>query len=135
MSLPQPDDLTSLVLRTDFSDDAAWEAVQAAIDGADEGHATYVSDPGYAGVTVQALADADAAAGGGEKLLYVFLADSVTMADQEHALLAVDLYHEPGRRFRVPPRWFADISANLSISNMDFWEFADCVDGSGTYRG
>ncbi|MFI6065582.1 hypothetical protein ACIA47_09975 [Micromonospora sp. NPDC051227] len=26
--LPQPDDLASLVLRTDFTDDSAWEAVK-----------------------------------------------------------------------------------------------------------
>lgn len=57
------------------------------------------------------------------------------MADPEHALLAVDLYDEPGRTFRVPPRWFADISANLCLANMDFYEFADAVDASGTYRG
>jgi len=56
---PRPDDLTSLVLRTDFTDDRAWTELQAAV-GAD---ATYVSDPRYSGVTVQALVDADAAAG------------------------------------------------------------------------
>ncbi len=38
------------------------------------------------------------------------------------------------RTFRVPPRWYADISANLAIANMDFAEFADAVDASGTYR-
>ena len=49
--------------------------------------------------------------------------------------LAVGLHDEPGRTFRVPPRWYADISANLTIANMDFAEFADAVDKSGTYRG
>jgi hypothetical protein len=45
-TLPQPDDLTSLVLRTDFSDDVAWTALKAAIDGFDERrHATDVSNP------------------------------------------------------------------------------------------
>jgi hypothetical protein len=136
VSLPQPDDLTSLVLRTDFSNDAAWEVLQAAIDGAHEyRQATYASDSRYAGVTVQALVDADAAASEAEKLTYIFLADAEAMADPEHALLAVDLYDEPGRTFRVPPRWFADISANLCLANMDFYEFADAVDASGTYRG
>jgi uncharacterized protein DUF6924 len=57
------------------------------------------------------------------------------MADGEHPLLAVDLMDEPGRTFRVPPRWFADVSANLCIANLDFDEFADAVDASGTYRG
>jgi hypothetical protein len=57
------------------------------------------------------------------------------MADAERTLLAVDLYDEPGRTFRLPPWWYADVSANLSISNMDFHEFADAADESGTYRG
>jgi hypothetical protein len=136
MSLPQPDDLTSLVLRIDFSDDAAWEALQAAIDGTNEyRQATYVSDPAYAGVTVQALVNADATADDEDKLTYLFLADAVTMADEERALLAVDLYDDPGRTFRVPPRWYADVSANLCIANMDFVDFSDAVDASGTYRG
>ncbi|WP_157856524.1 MULTISPECIES: DUF6924 domain-containing protein [Streptomyces] len=45
MSLPQPDDLTSLVLRTDFGDEGAWDLVRAAVDAAGEySFATYVSD-------------------------------------------------------------------------------------------
>ncbi|UQA92400.1 DUF6924 domain-containing protein [Streptomyces halobius] len=35
MPLLRPDDLTSLVLRTDFNDDASWDAVRAAVDAAD----------------------------------------------------------------------------------------------------
>jgi hypothetical protein len=134
--LPQPDDLTSLVLRVDFSDDTAWEMLQAAIDSSDAHRdATYVSDPAFAGVTVQALVDMDAAASDNEKVTYLFLADATTMTDGEHSLLAVDLYTEPGRTFRLPPGWFVDVSANLSIANMDFAEFADVTDGSGTFRG
>jgi hypothetical protein len=136
VSLPQPDDLRSLVLRVDFGDDMAWDMLQAAIDGFDEyRHATYVSDREFAGVSVQALVEMDAAASDGEKVTYLFLADATCMTDDEHPLLAVDLYAEPGRTFRLPPRWFAGVSANLSISNMDFAEFADATDGSGTFRG
>jgi hypothetical protein len=56
----------------------------------------------------------------------------VACDDRRHA---VDLYDEPGRTFRLPIRWFAEVSANLSIANMDFDEFADATDGSGTFRG
>jgi hypothetical protein len=134
--LPPPDDLTSLVMRSDFSDDAAWHLVMAAIDGCTPHRmTTYINDPGYAGTTVQALVEVDDAAKPGEKLTYLFLADATTMADHEHSLLAVDLYDEPGRTFRVPPRWYADVAANLTIANMDFAEFADATDESGTYRG
>jgi hypothetical protein len=124
--------LSSLVLRTDFTDDAAWAELQTAMSA--EG-ATYVSDPRYSGVTIQALVETDAAAADDDRLTYLFIADAATMADAEHPLLAVDLYDEPGRTFRLPPRWYADVSANLSIANMDFQGFADAADESGTYRG
>ncbi|MEU4730801.1 hypothetical protein [Streptomyces sp. NPDC023588] len=136
MPLPQPDDLTSLVLRTDFGDEAAWSAVRAALDAAGEyPHATYVSELGFAGVAIQALLDEEATADEADQITYTFLADATTMHDPGHPLLAVDLSEEPGRTFRVPARWFPDISANLSIANMDFAEFADAADGSGTFRG
>jgi hypothetical protein len=136
MPLPAPEDLTSTVLRTDFSDDAAWAAVRAAIDAADEySHATYVSDPRFTNVSIQALLDEEAATEEDDKLTYVFLADSTTMTDPSSPLLAVDLYDEPGRMFRVPARWYPEIAANLSIANMDFADFADAADGSGTFHG
>ncbi|MFE0475976.1 DUF6924 domain-containing protein [Streptomyces sp. NPDC058947] len=136
MSLPRPDDLTSLVLRTDFGDDTAWDAVRAALDAAGEyPHATYVSELRFADVEVQALLDEEAAADEDAQIIHVFLADATTLREPGHPLLAVDLSDEPGRTFRLPARWFPDVSANLSIANMDFAEFADATDGSGTFRG
>lgn len=134
--LPQPDDLTSLVLRSDFTDDTAWDTLKAAISSSDPYPcATYVSDPAYSGVAIQALVDIDAAASDDDAVTYLFLADATTMTDDEHPLLAVDLYDESGRTFRLPPQWYADVSANLCIANLDFADFADAVDTSGTYRG
>jgi hypothetical protein len=50
----RPDDLTSLVLRTDFSDDEKWEAVQAEVDSwSDYKQAVYVSDRTYDSVDIQ----------------------------------------------------------------------------------
>ncbi|MFF8414005.1 DUF6924 domain-containing protein [Streptomyces omiyaensis] len=136
MPLPQPDDLTSLVLRTDFGDDGSWDAVRAALDATDESsHATYVSELRFAGVEVRALVDEESAADEDARIGDVFLADATTMSEPDHPLLAVDLSEEPGRTFRVPARWFPDVSANLTLANMDFAEFADAVDGSGTFRG
>ncbi|MFI6039537.1 DUF6924 domain-containing protein [Streptomyces sp. NPDC051315] len=132
MALPQPRDLTSLVLRTDFTDDAAWDALRAALD---EDHATFVSDPRFADVSIPALMAEDNAAAEDEQLTYLFLADATALADPRHPLLALDLWDEPGRTFRVPPAWFPDVSANLSIANMDFEDFADCADATGTFRG
>ncbi|WP_327280749.1 DUF6924 domain-containing protein [Streptomyces sp. NBC_01205] len=136
MPLPQPDDLTSLVLRTDFGDHGAWDAVRTALDAAGEyRHATYVSDVRFDAVDVQALLDEEAAAEEDDRIIDVFLADATTMEEPGHPLLAVDLSDEPGRTFRVPAQWFPDVSANLSIANMDFADFADAADESGTFRG
>jgi len=110
MTLPQPGDLTSLVLRTDFGNESAWEAVQAAIHESEAADATFVSDSAFADVSVQAVVDADDAAEDSDKICYLFLADATTMTSEEHPLLAVDLYDEPGRTFRLPPRWYADVS-------------------------
>jgi hypothetical protein len=136
ITLPQPDDLTSLVIRTGMGDDQAWQALRAEVEAAHEpGYpfATWISDPAFQGVTVDELVEADA--DDESKVRYLFLADDFCLADVEHRLLALDLSEKPGRTFRLPPRWFADISANLSIANMDFAEFTDAVDESGTHRG
>lgn len=135
-SLPQPGDLMSLVLRTDVTDEATWDALRAAIDNSDQyPSATYVSEPEYAGVTLQSLIDTEAAAADQGKLTFLLLADATTMTDDEHPLLAIDLYAEPGRTFRLPPHWYPDACANLGIANMDFAEVADATGESGTFRG
>jgi hypothetical protein len=119
-----------------FDDDRRWEAFKARLsDVGDYRMATFVSDTAYAGATIQQLVDVDTAAADDDKVFYLFLADSMTLADEGHPLLAVDLATEPGRTFRVPVQFYADVSANLSIANMDFAEFADAVDATGTYRG
>lgn len=134
--LPKSDDLTSLVLRTDFDDNRRWESFKEILSSVgDYRMATFVSDMTYAGVTVRQLVETDAAAGIDDKEFYLFVVDSKTLADDEHPLLAVDLDTEPGRTFRVPVRFYADVSANLSIANMDFDDFADAADATGTYRG
>jgi hypothetical protein len=136
MPLPAPKEGTSTVLRTDFSNDAAWSAVQAAIDTADDHpHATYVSDPRFTDVSVQALIDEQVAAEEDDKLAYVFLADATTMTDPSSPLLAVDLQEEPGQTFRVAAEWFPEVSGNLYIANMNFSDFAKDADNSGTWHG
>ncbi|GAA1642271.1 DUF6924 domain-containing protein [Actinoplanes couchii] len=134
--LPGPEDLTSLVLRVDFGDEVRWEACQETLSGSgDDRMATFVSDIGFDGVTTQRLVELDTGADLDDRVFYLFVADSTTLGDDEFPLLAVDLDGEPGRTFRVPVAFFADVSANLSIGNMDFAEFADAVDATGAYRG
>ncbi len=137
------------LIRTDFSDNDVWERIAAAVsapvdfgtdfdgqlDDEDDGYApnvTPISDPSYDGVTGEALAAALTT----DAVGYVLLADQQAMADAEDLTVAyVDLNHEPGRTFRCAVGEVASIESNLSISNMDFEEFADNVGPDGVFRG
>jgi len=71
----------------------------------------------------------------GSSHLFAFLADRLALTDPERPVLVVDLAHEPGRTFRVIPREMWSVENNLSLSNMEFSEFADNVDADGVFRG
>jgi hypothetical protein len=133
---PLPKTKHSLVLRTDFSDDDAWDAVCTAIQAPyEEGFKAYVdcvSDPAYAGMTVEQLV---ALAPKGGDLRFAFLVDRVTLISPEQPVLVVDLYDEPGQSFRVIPREMWGVENNLSLANMDYCEFAASVDPDGVFRG
>jgi hypothetical protein len=47
----------------------------------------------------------------------------------------MDLCNRRGRTFRAIPSQIQGIENNLSIANMDFYEFADWVDEDGVFRG
>jgi hypothetical protein len=132
--LPKTDN--SLLLRTDFSDDAAWTALCEAVqEPSKEGFKAFVdcvSDPVFDGLTVEQLV---ALAPKGDDRTFAILPDRIALTNPERPVLVVDLYEEPGRTFRVIPREMWGVENNLSISNMDFCEFADNVDPDGTFRG
>jgi hypothetical protein len=71
---------------------------------------------------------------GGDRT-FAFIADRTTFTNPERPVLVVDFYHEPGRTFRVTPLEMWGVENNLSIGNMDFYEFADNVDPDGVFRG
>jgi hypothetical protein len=132
---PIPQTTDAPVLRTDFSDQGAWNDVCAEIRQPVDGFLAYVEfidDPQYAGVTVDELPGIISGDSGHG---YIFVADQVTMSVPDHPLLVVDLVTEPGRTFRAIPSMVQSIENNLSIANMDFAEFADNVDESGVFRG
>ncbi len=126
----------SLLLRTDFSNDAAWadlcEAVQEPSKEGFQAFVDCISDPAYDGLTIEQLVAL--AAQGGDRS-FAFIADQTTFTNLERPILVVDLCDEPGRTFRVIPREMWGIENNLSIANMDFYEFADNVDPAGVFRG
>ena len=124
------------VIRTNFADEAAWEALCAALRKPDDelgyvANVACVSDPRYAGLTVEQLT---ALAPKGP-LEFLFLADRVALTHPEQPLLVVDLDDEPGRTFRAIPATVGYIEANLSIANQDFDDYARGVDPDGIHRG
>ena len=131
---PIPETENALVLRTDFSNEPAWEDLRQAIVrpvGDFEAHVTFVSDREYDNIEMDDLLHLLE----GTPRSYLFVADEKTLADTEHPILAVDLFEDPGRSFRVVPAEMWSVENNLSIGNMDFSEFADAVDEDGVFRG
>jgi hypothetical protein len=142
--LPMPEDsLYSLVVRTDYADDAAWSAVRTAITtpvGLDpvtgdfdfQAFVEFADDRRYEGMTVEQLL---ARVPEGTHHRAFFVADRETLADPEHPVLAVDLDREPGRTFRVIPAWMWDVQTNLAIANTDWESYAAEAGAEGVYRG
>jgi hypothetical protein len=127
---------STLVIRTDFSDDAAWEAICAAIREPDDefglaADVVCLSDPGYAGLTVEQVTES-APKG---PLQFLLIVDRIALTHPEHPILVVDLNREPGRTFRTIPSEVAVIQANLTLANMDFFEYAEAVEPDGIHRG
>lgn len=125
----------TLMLRTDFSDDAAWDAVCAASEQVSpEGFAaglSFVSDPAFAGLTVGQVAALTTAS----YRTFLFIVDHVTITDPQMPIVALDMHEEPGRWFRVVPGQIWGVENNLSLPNMEFREFADHTDPDGVFRG
>jgi hypothetical protein len=94
-------------------------------------HLAFISDQRYDRMTVEQLT---ALAPQGPPW-FMFVADLIALTHPEHPLLVVDLIDEPGRAFRTIPSEVCLMEANLSLSNMDFFEFADAVDPDGIFRG
>jgi hypothetical protein len=136
------DSMNPLVIRTDFTDEDAWNQVVAELrkpwvdDEPVEPH--LISDPAYAGAsTERVLQDVRAAMPGASRPGAIFIADGTTMRSTVHPLLAVSTEWdgEPfeedeedfATQFRLVPDAAVEISTNLGLANMDFEDFA--VDG------
>jgi hypothetical protein len=140
MLLPEPADMCVLLVRTDYSDEAAW---LAALDAAT---AVYdVGDFERSGTCLQPVEASELASltppdlvllprAGYLSLLAV--ADARTM--RELTIMFVDLNQyngQIGRTFRAIPEEIEPITANLVLANMDFRDFADSADLEGVFRG
>lgn len=132
--LPSTDN--SLLLRTNFADDLAWNSLCDVVQKPnEEGFRAYfdcVSDSSYDGLTIERLTNL---AIDNEEHSFICVADLITLTDPEQPILVIDCYDQPGRTFRVIPSEVCGVENNLSIANMDFEEFADSCDPDGVFRG
>jgi hypothetical protein len=126
-----------LVLRTDFSNQAAWEEICKTI-GEPVGdlhflaNVDFLDDREYTEISKDQLM----------KLIpqeynhtFIIVVDQTAISHPKHPLLVIDLYKRSGHEFRAVPDQIQGIENNLSIANMDFEEFADSVDEDGIFRG
>jgi hypothetical protein len=129
-----PETRNAMVLRTDFSDERAWQEVCAAIKepvGQFRANVTFVSDPGFKDITIEEVIKQRT-----KKGFVLFIVDDRTISHEEHPILVVDLWHEPGRTFRVIPAEMWGVENNLSLANMDWRDFAENADtADGVFRG
>lgn len=127
----------SLVIRTDFSDDAAWERICRAIQQPQtqygfQASVEFISDETCSGLTSEALASVLPT---DSHRSFAFLVDAHAIAHPDHPVLVVDLAEGTGRTFRVVPAQAWSVENNLRIANMEFAEFACSVDPDGVLRG
>jgi hypothetical protein len=130
--LPLTED--SVLIRTDFSDEAAWQSLCRELEkpsGEFQAYLTFVSDPSFDKAAIQQLIDAGIESGRS----FLLIADRETIEDPEHKVMAVDLSEDPGRSFRFMPSVAWSVENNLSLANMDFFEFAEAVGEDGVFRG
>jgi hypothetical protein len=124
------------VVRTDFSDDAAWRGVvDEMLAESPEGWRAYVTvidDAAFDGLTPDQVLDAitdDYHFG------FLLIVDADAIHGDARAVLVVDLFEERGRSFRALLSQVQSVENNLSLANMDFSEFAESVERDGVFRG
>ncbi|MFC5751640.1 DUF6924 domain-containing protein [Actinomadura rugatobispora] len=125
-----------LVIRTDFSDEGRWKAVRTAID--EPGEIGYMYPPEFWERRTYEDASVEGVLARLPEAIedpFVAVVDRTTISSVEMPILLVDLRESDGRTFRVIPSELPSIEVNLSLANMDFFEFADSADGDGVFRG
>lgn len=130
-----PDTAAPVVLRTDFSDQAAWEAICEALRRPVPGfvlHLALIDERAYEGLSRQQIL---AMVPVHSPHTFIIVADSMTMRSKDHPLRVIDLCAGSDAEFRATPDTIQAIENNLSVANMGFEELAAAVDGGGIFRG
>src|SRR5574341_1101103 len=127
------------VLRTDFSNQTAWEKICVEIlkpvrvsifrAGA---NVSFIDDVEFADITKEQLLKAIPS---DYNHTFIIVVDHRAIAQPDHPLLIINLFEMSGNEFRAIPSKIQGIENNLSIANMDFEDFARHVDSNGVFRG
>jgi hypothetical protein len=136
-----PNSYSVPVLRADFTDDALWLRLQEVIRSPTrEGflaHVEFVEDRTLTDLTEAELGSAYPRAYPHEYPHPVlFIVDGLTVSSADHSLIVVNLNSRVSTPpFRTLPRHIVSIQNNLSIANMDFFEFARAAGADRIFRG
>jgi hypothetical protein len=127
------------IIRTDFSDDSAWDAVcqcvKAPVLEFDEeffAYVHFVDSLEYKDCTPAEVFDRLQDT---YRYSFIFVTDHVTFSHPEMPILVLGLKDDSIQEFRAIPSQIQGIENNLSIANMDYAEFAAMVDEDGIFRG
>jgi hypothetical protein len=134
LKLPNTEDV--IILRADFSDKTKWKNVCKLISESGKKlgfkpYVEYLSEKKYDGLEKYKLLNRNDS----YKHLFIFIVDSISINHKENPILCINLYDNSGESFRLIPFKIWEIENNLSISNVDFEELLESIDGDGIYRG
>jgi hypothetical protein len=124
-----------LIIRTDFSDQAAWDELTDEVQEPPDPfvfNMEFLDDRENNGATVEKIM---AALPEDYPHSFLVIVDKTAISKPEHPLLIVDLLEDRGNKFRALAPHVASIENNLSLANMSFDEFAEAVDETGVFRG
>jgi hypothetical protein len=134
-----PKAINPLLVRTDFENQHAWETIckqiRAPVHSGSytfHAHVEFLESADFRNFTKEGLLARIPANYGHSFLLVV---DSTSITHPDFPILIIDLGKDRGRSFRAIPTEIQAIENNLSIANMDFFEFAAAVDKEGILRG
>jgi hypothetical protein len=134
-----PKTQNAVVIRTDFENQDAWNAVcnmiRALIYEGEHTFYAYVDFVELRECHGAPVADLIALLPHDYEYSFFFVVDRDALANADLLILVVDLYESPGRTFRTMPTQIQCIENNLSIANMGFEEFAEATDQNGVFRG
>lgn len=128
------------VIRIDFSSEQAWAELKGKITRPTaegfEAQVAFIEDRALEGLDERGLAERiPRIYPHGYEHPVVFIVDRMSINALDNPLLVISTVEGSEPSFRCLPSAVQAIQNNLSLSNMDFFEFAGATDDDGVFRG